>query len=343
VLGAVAYAASPWHFFHVLHLNRFPIGLVWALAPLPYYFFERRGPRPAADALLCAMSLALIVIAHTGYFLFATVLFTLYVLLRSLPFSASSREIVRDLLFLAGAGAATAALGAGFALPLLVEKDLVFDMPDLARGRFFFDQPTLASVLAWSRFPAGHSGYLGISIVLLGLLGAGRTLLSKPMRRLAPWTALLAVAAFLALGHGLPGYGKIPFVYSMFYAGRYLELVAFALAVLAGVGFAPAARGLERALGFLNTGPGRARALGVLLGLVLLDVGMAGFFRHPRTLWEGEKRIVYDVLARAASDRRPQDGFFRALDLTSPTSIFNEELAGNTVLPILTGAASPYG
>ncbi|MCA9772133.1 MAG: hypothetical protein KC466_06970, partial [Myxococcales bacterium] len=119
------------------------------------------------------------------------------------------------------------------------------------------------------------------------------------------------------------------------------------LAVLVGIGFEPLLRVAANRVRALGDGapasPVHGRVVAVVLGVLLADVGMSSFFRHPREVWDGRKDAAYAALTEAAHAREGKADFFRALDLTSPTSITNSTLAGNTILPVLAGVASVYG
>ena len=76
-------------------------------------------------------------------------------------------DLVRGVGHIALAGALSFLLVSFFIVGYLAEAALTFRPPGLGGVRFEWDQPNLATVLVPSRSPAGHSGYIGLSLFLL--------------------------------------------------------------------------------------------------------------------------------------------------------------------------------
>ena len=169
IAAAIGYALTPWHLFQVFHWNRFPAALVWGLLPWVLRALEGR-PGAGRTVRRTAVGLAAVGLVHHGYALFVAAFSVLWVGMRALE----ERRTVAVGLRVGGlaASAAIAALLSGFfVFPYLLEADLVFRLPGVGGIAWEFDQPTVASVLLPARRPFGHSGYLGLSLVVPGLVG----------------------------------------------------------------------------------------------------------------------------------------------------------------------------
>lgn len=272
LVAALGYALTPWHLFEVFHWNRFPTALVWGLLPWALWLFET-GRDGARWVLPCGVLLAVTALAHHGCALFVGQFLGLWALLRWLEDPGSARRGMRDL---ALAGALSVGLAAFFLVPYALESRLTFQPPGLGGVRYDFDQPHLATILMPGRRPVGHSGYLGLTLVLPGLAGAA-ALAWRPGRGRFAVIGCLAYAWLLALGHDLPFYGWVPFARTLFFGGRYLLFVALFLALGLGAAWRAAA---ER--GWWSKDGGRM-AMGIALLALLADLGGTTFthYRFP--------------------------------------------------------------
>lgn len=304
VVAALGYALTPWHLFEVFHWNRFPTALIWALLPWVLWVFER-GRDGRRWVLACGAALAITALAHHGCAFFVGQFLGLWALLRWLEEPASLRPGLRDLVI---AGALAFGLVAFFLVPYALESGLTFQPPGLGGVRFDFDQPHLATILMPSRRPIGHSGYLGLTLVLPGLVGAG-WLAARRVRGGVAIAGCLAYAWLLALGHDLPFYGWIPFARALFFGGRYLLFVAIFLSLGLGAAWkAAAVRGWW-------SGDGGRVASAVALLVLLVDLGGTTFthYRFPYPTGRGgePRRAAFEQLRRSGE----ADLVTRALEL----------------------------
>ncbi len=294
IVCAIGYALTPWHLFEVFHWNRFPTALIWALWPWVLWLFER-GRDGGRWVFGCGAALAIAALAHHGAAFFVAELLGLWALLRWLEVPGAWREGMPALV---GAAALAFGLVVFFVVPYALESKLTFEPPGLGGVKFDFDQPHLATILWPARRPVGHSGYLGLTLVLPGLFGALLLALAPARGRFAV-AGCLAYAWLLALGHDLSIYRWIPFAKALFFGGRYLIFVALFLAL--GLGHLWC-RWEERGSAL---GPNGRGWLGVaVLGVLLADLGGTTFtrYRHPypggRT---GEdRRVAFEALGTFA-------------------------------------------
>ena len=345
-VGALLYAMAPWHVFQLFHFNRFPVAPVYTLLPLLFLSTERlrRGRLQALG--IGALSLAGIALSHQGYALFTCVFFALYTVVRSCEQAGApgGRWPYFQHLVLTGL------LGLGIAsfllVPHLLESHLLPFLPSVgsiqgAKG-FLMDNPYLATLFLWSRRPILHSGYLGYTLFLFGLVGLTGWV---SMRRSA-WAALLVCTAFaylLVLGHENPLYGWIPLVYSQFYAGRYIIFLTFFLSISAGLSVPVLSH-------FLRS---RARPAGgrtnrtltalvprlplIVLLVAALDLGPIFHYvqRSPRYATPDQGR-VYDAIREARASDPHVLG--RAVDLPRDYARRNH---GSLILPFEADAPTP--
>ncbi|MEW6443405.1 MAG: 6-pyruvoyl-tetrahydropterin synthase-related protein [bacterium] len=351
LLGAVLYMLAPWHVFELFHSNRFPVAGVYTLLPLLFLSAERVGRSRTGAALLGIFSLAAITLLHQGFAIFCAGLFCLYTGLRAVAAGRGEGPSRAARLLHAGW---VLALGIGMAsflvLPHLLESGSVPFLPSVGKPEgvrgFIMDSPYVASLLLWSRKPLGHSGYLGISLLGLGLIGAAGWV----SRRGRAWPSLLACLSFsfyLVLGHTNGLYGRIPFVYSQFYAGRYLIFLVFFLCVCGGLSFGAIEERFRRWARRPRAGGGcgpmaasgatRQRLFLLLVGLVLLDLGpIAHFVQDSPRYASPDQAAVYEAIrALRREDGRPMA---RALDIPRDFGARNH---GSLILPFEADAPTP--
>ena len=245
MLAGLVYVLCFWHVQQVLVMGRFALGLFYALLPWPFVFFERlrTSERPLASASGGGLAIAALNYTHPGYGFFALGLFVLYALCRlwSLP-SAQRRGGYSALLLSCGL-----VLSAYLLLGMWVERGST----GLAGMEFGWalgakaasaevPDPTWRHLLIWSNYrfwlfaPPDHwyGGYLGISAVLIAVLGLRLVLRRKPL--IAVGVGLL-VSLALVFAHGLPPLRFIEVVQAM-NSARFLLFVVFFLALACGLG-----------------------------------------------------------------------------------------------------------
>lgn len=347
VVAATAYVLAPWHVFQVFHFNRFPVAPVYALLPLLFLSVEKARKRPFQASLLGAGALAGIALSHQGYAIFSLALFVLYCVLRSIPAGPQgSRASFRSALL---HGFSVSVLGLALSsfllIPHMIEGALLPFLPSLTRTEgikgFVMDNPYVATLLLWSRKPIGHAGYLGLSLLVLGLAGAVR----RASSRGTAWPTLLgclAASFFLVLGHANALYSWIPFVYSQFYAGRYLIFLVFFLSVAAA--FFPGSVEVRKesfppqpSRSWTWLASLRARATLVCLGALLVDfLPIATYLQQgPRYTTEDQARVYAAIRERHGADRLAAA---RAVDLPMDFSSRNH---GSLLLPFEAGVPTP--
>ena len=271
-LAGLAFVLCFWHPKQVLIMGRFPVALVYALLPWPFFFFERlrRCNRKRPAAIWGGITLGLLAFAHPGYAFWATVFFVFYAAVRLL--ADGDRATVKYGLLLLGVGLL---FGAYLTLPMWVERDQTI----LTRGIALSSVPVPSwqHLLFWSNhwfhIPSlsvenahWYGGYMGISLTVLALSGALCGLRWPALRQRSPWlagAAGLVVALWLVFGYRLEPLRSLPVVQALS-AARYLLFVAFFLALMVGVG----AQCIVKLRGW---NPGRV--FSVLLLVVVVDLG----------------------------------------------------------------------
>ncbi|MDA0335170.1 MAG: hypothetical protein O2782_08410 [bacterium] len=280
-LGGLGFVLTFWHTQHVVIMGRLPLSLFYACLPLPFCFFERaRIPRLFVPSIIKgALALAVLIFIHPGYAAWATIFLTLYMSLRLVRSHWTARAwrhaAAAGLLLLFGQIA-----GASLTLPMWLERGTT----GLAQGISLAQvpDPSWQQLLSWSNFrlllvPLPESsrhwygGYLGLSLVVLAIIGLAGPLLARQRLRRGPALAMtvsLVVALVLVLGYRWQWLQLFRFVQA-FNAGRYLLFVSFFLTAMAGAG----------ALHLLGRRPRSAdlwRAT-LMLVIVLIDLGPTTF------------------------------------------------------------------
>jgi hypothetical protein len=280
--AAACYVLSFWHLQQVLIMGRFPLSLVYAVLPLPFYACEllRRSDthRKTLPMICGAISIGFLFCTHPGYALWGLIFLVSYVLYINL--SRNDADWKRQSVIILGG----LFLVAYLVIPMWVEREWVnLDALDFNQG----PAPTLNHLFAWSNyrarlFPLPESadhwyvGYLGIVPFILcwaGLLISVRSGIVES-RRLFNWAGL-ALGLFLVFGSQLPWINDLTIIRTMG-SGRFLIFVVFFLAVSAAFGF-------HELRGFTQ----HRSTVAVLLALLLVDLGTTTFrqpyhFREPR-------------------------------------------------------------
>lgn len=275
-LAALAYALCFWHLQQVLLMGRFPLSLFYAVLPWPFYFFERLRLPARRVSAVCggALALGLLPFIHPGYGFWATLLFSLYALLRLLhtPRCRNYNVIIATGLLVGGA----VLFGAYLTVPMWLERAgtgiesgvIMSGVPD----------PSWKRVFIWSnlRFPLipltmaeapWYGGYLGL--VPFGLAWIGAILpwrlpaRGRPLPHLAVGCCF-ALSLLLVFGYRLAPLQALPFVTAL-NAGRYLLFTTFFMSLAAGIGGAALRRWRPNDI--------QLRTLALPVLLVLFDLG----------------------------------------------------------------------
>lgn len=220
-LGAAAYLLVPWRLISLVTEANLPQSLVYLFLPLLFLAVDGLRPgRLARGAAGVGLWLGLLALAHPYYALMAALLALVVVLLEP--------DRPARLAGLAGAGALALAVAGFFVFPFLAEY----------RGHSYPVLPLRVPgpdlrVLLWPWSPApGYRGfYFGLSIVLGGLVAAGR---AARWRQGRGWVWFAAAVALAALGGWVaPVFGLVPAGQP---PGRALLPAVFGLAGLFGLG-----------------------------------------------------------------------------------------------------------
>lgn len=276
-VAGLAYVLCLWHTQQVLFMGRFPLSLFYALLPWPFYAFERMRLKKLDGVVWGGLVLGMLAFVHPGYGFWAAAALGFYAAIRVV---CGHTRLTKQLLatygmVLWGLGIV---FGAYLTVPMWVERANV-ELEEISHANV--PDPTWGHLLVWSNYRIqlfafdGHEhwygGYLGLSLVLLSLLGLGVGLKRKDMRHFV-WAgaACWIVSLILVLGYRWPGIRSFELVQA-FNAGRYLLFVAFFGAVMAGIG--------TQALMRLKRAQSMRIVTGVLL-VVLVDLGLTTF-QHP--------------------------------------------------------------
>ncbi|HCR16049.1 MAG TPA: hypothetical protein DIU35_01080 [Candidatus Latescibacteria bacterium] len=295
-IAGIAYVLCFWHTQQVLILGRLPLSVFYALLPLPFYFFERiREVRGVTPATLGAFSLGALVLTHPGYGFWATVFIGLYMAVRLVASRKDGCEISIPLSVVLLAGGVS--LSAFQVLPMYLERGETglhsgFYMSD-------FPSPTLKHLLLWSNYrfripntlDHWYGGYLGISVVFLGIWGISRAW--KAIRWSEGRHGVAVVTCFLFSLVLVFCYRFLPVgVVQAMAANRYLAFVVFFISALAGIGSAA----LMKQKSWPST-----RVFVLLLTAILLDLGPTTF-QHPYRPGKIEASIDRNQMERMARD-----------------------------------------
>jgi hypothetical protein len=309
-IAGLGYVLSVWHAQQVLFMGRLPLSVFYALLPWPFYFFElmRAQSRKLLHAMGGGIALGLLAFTHPGYGFWAAFFVVAYVAVRlwGERHSADLRRLFLPSSVLVGEGLA---FGAYLTLPMWVEQahtGLRFGVsmsgsPD----------PTWQQLLIWSnfRFPLynfhdthWYGGYLGLTLVILALVGLGcaflpRLRLSHP--RAAAGGVCLVLSLILVFGYRWPVLRSLSVVQA-FNSGRYLLFVVFFMSLMVGYGVAL----IERRW---SASPRHGRTCALILLLVGLDLGSTTF-QHPY-LSEEPKLFPLETRdgLRQAASKLPED------------------------------------
>ena len=271
LLAGLAYILSFWHLQQVLIMGRLPLGLFYALLPLPFFFFERYrlADRRLTSLVGGSICLALLTFTHPGYAFWATIFFGLYCVLRLKGLKGKHRR--QHTWGALGILAGGLALGAYLTLPMWLERHATGLAAGLSLAHV--PDPTWNHLLSWSNYRARllpmpedakhwYGGYIGLSLVGIALWSLWHCRSPKSWR--PPLLALglcLLLALTLVFAYRLPVLQALAPVTALS-AGRYLLFVVFFLALVAGAAAA------------------RNKGYPLLLLLLLADLAPTTF-QHP--------------------------------------------------------------
>jgi len=181
-LGTIVYLLIPWRPVYVCGIANFPSALTYLFLPLAFLtldqLLERREMR---YALLLGLSLALLVLSHAVYAVFALLFLVLY--------AAFAPRLRQGLPLLGLAALVALGLSAFFVVPFLAEyRSHAFPMPAQNLG-----VPDVLVLLGIKRRTGGYSGALIGMTVLATLLVAAIGLFARKRARsqLPVWLGLL--------------------------------------------------------------------------------------------------------------------------------------------------------
>lgn len=251
LISAAVYVLTFWHTQQILIMGRYPVSLVYALLPVPFYAFTlaKRRENWGKVAFAGGATLALLILTHPGYGFWAT---AFYVLHAGICWTVERCRRTRILRSGAVSICVALLLSSVLTLPMLIERGQtrlrtglsLSDLPD----------PTLSQLLLWtnyqiriggSDFTADHwyGGYVGLSAVLLCLAGIGVGLYRGSRKPTATQRAAVAgmiLSLVLMFGYRWPIIADLPPVRAL-NAGRYELFLVFFIAVLAGMALRPLA------------------------------------------------------------------------------------------------------
>jgi hypothetical protein len=334
-VAGLAYVLTFWHTQLVMIMGRYPVGIFFALLPLPFYAIERLRSsssfRPL-HVILGGIWVALLAFTHPGYAFWAV--FFLLIRLAFLFFDRANRsdapirEVVAMLL-----------LGLAYLLlPMWLDRDTTGLYRSFSLTRQ--SAPTLTHLFAWSNHRAriipierddGHwyGGYIGLNLALLAM--AGYWARSRPLRfnahRDYPLVGLI-LSILLVLGNQIP-FVKTLSVVQAHGSARFLVFVVFFLSVLVGVAYR-----------YLNARTGnRAAFTTILVSLLLVDLGPQTFVQPYHytddAVSVGLTQEIFDEVT-GYRHRLHEDQF------VSQRILFDYR-AFNNSLAMLARSATPYG
>ena len=273
-----AYGFAYYRYHVIVYVNKFSMVPIFLLWPLQLYLVDRildgAGRRRAGIGLALVTALALMSHAFLGGY--STIFSAMYGLIRLLTLRetiSSTREKVHAALRMAfwfGLGVLSSLY---FTLPPLLEVNLTVIPGWYPDG--FLAMPVNLSTTPWAAtftFAGSQGtgwvyGYVGLSIVILALVGGVLVLIRRQWQLIAP-LALLGLALFLALG---------PLAFFLSAQGQYLVFVVVIGAAGVGILVGQIEDGLL-ASRFKNQSLwrklylGKAGILALVCGLVAVDM-----------------------------------------------------------------------
>jgi hypothetical protein len=194
-LGTIVYLIIPWRLLYLCGNANYPAALIYLLLPLAFLALERLIEfRDRRDALLFGLWVALLVLSHLVYALFAVLFLLVFAGVGRVRRVGPVRPTPRLLPLLGVSALVALSLSAFFLVPFLVEfRSHVYPLPRLNLG-----VPDVRVLLGLSIRAGGYAGvYLGLSVLLVLLAAIVAVLTRKAARRQIP--AALGLLASLAL------------------------------------------------------------------------------------------------------------------------------------------------
>jgi hypothetical protein len=347
VLGGVIFGVDPMNLSLLLADMRTTHIAAYIMLPLLWWRYERfrRGRDGLARAGLgIGLALGVFIIFHHGYALFVSELLLVWAALHAV----AGRRLRGRMLAAAGLGLAVAAgLTLFFSVPYYAEagNTMLFTYQEHrgVSGWNAVPDHTLATTLLRGSFLGPRPvGYLGVSLFVLGGLGAATALW---LTRGRAWRLALMAALALALlyGYDWPGYRFIPLVYSQLEISRLAIYPVFFLAALAGTGLAAALRLLPAGRGRPWIEAGIAAALLAAVGAdysVARRLGWPSWERREH-IYDGGRLEQYARELRAADAARPDRALAARWYAFGPDWFTASRM--NNMLTLLSGLPSPPG
>ncbi len=285
IVAGWVYIMVVWHPQQILYMGGYPLSLVYALLPWPFFFFEALLSgrlRVSVAVSMAALTLGLLGLNHPGYASVGTALFGLYCTVR---IASGNGGVVKSAALMLVGGLA---IGSYTTLGLFLESSQATLFDALGNAD---NNPTWRHLLYWSniryrlsdqQLPHWYGAYVGLSTVLLVVMG----LLRRPSRIWAIWVNL-AVCITLVFGPDISNIFRAPLE-----PHRHLLFAVFFLSAAAGWG--------SRVAFCLA----RRRSILTLICIVLLvDLGSTTF-QHPfashQTTGTGYPRSLYEPMKREA-------------------------------------------
>jgi hypothetical protein len=234
-IGGMAFALAPWHIYHILDFCRHTAIFVYTLLPLPFLFFEKyrhQKLRLLQAGILIGLSLSLIIAFQYGYAIFVTLFLVVYVLFNSVNLK-KPYFVFKHLWLLFAAGLVCLGTSIAFVGPYFIEGKYVrtaFKL--LSENKFPLDSATFHDLITRSSVSLGHKGYIGLSFLVLSLLGIASAVKYKKY----PLILIYAFSFYLVLGHQTLFYKYIPFIYTQQATERLILYLILFMAVMAGEG-----------------------------------------------------------------------------------------------------------
>ena len=223
LLAAAICVLSFWHTQQILVMGRYPVSLVYAFLPLPFWALSvatrrRTWHRPA---LVGGSSLALIVLTHPGYGIWAGAFLVGLGLVFYVTQHARRPRILRATIGIIAVGMV---LSSVLTVPILLEGHETY-----LRSGFSLSglpDPTPSQVFLWSNYNTSignttdaannwYGGYIGLSAVFLSLIGVGSAFWRPGrMPTTAVWFGAVggALSLLLMFGYRWPFVESLPFI-----------------------------------------------------------------------------------------------------------------------------------